>query len=543
MNAQLFLNNFDTQFIASVKSAPTTGTPATELDYGIVRVSQAAGAILGTLSNGDYYILTAFKRSGSNESSIEVMKVTNVDTSVINETRLTVLRGQEGTTPESYVAGDYISLRWTAASAGGMLQKSGNLAGLADNAVARANLGLVSNAQGDVSLALSPTLTLVFDGTTDNGPIINAMLAAGWDTVEIKDSAAGCKIATQVILTTGKALRGVPGRSRIINGCDAVPMVVFRGSDTAVSDLNIECSLSNTSDVFRLDTATTGMERITLQNVLTTNGYGGLSDNGGGNYAINLRMERVHFRSHRGPGVTTTKAYGFTEINNTLVDRIGTASAANHPGFSFSGFQGISLDNCEVTGTKVIVSGTNSSQTGFVFANGQVVFAHKCFADTCGGVGLSFSTVDYVRPTICTASLCDGIGMSFSSCNHVEATNLTVGGRNGTGAGNFTASIDGLSFSNCSKVALSTVAARNCTGNGITKSGTSQVFAVTSYALTTNTGRGLVDSSSGAAVFSGGVCSGNTAGNVSLASALQAIYATQVSSGGFLNAQAGPYTG
>ena len=413
----------------------------------------------------------------------------------------------------------------------------------ADANAARTALGLVTTAQGEVSLALSPTLTLVLDGTTDNGPIINAMLAAGWDTVDIPDSAAGCKISTQVILTPGKALRGVPGRSRVINGCDAVPMVVFRGSDAAVSDLNIECSLSNTSDVFRLDTATTGMERTTLQNVLTTNGYGGLSDNGGANYTVNLRMERAHFRFHRGPGVVLTKAFAFTELRDTVVDRIGTAAAANHPGFSFSGFQGISLDNCEVTGTKSIVAGTNSSQTGFVFTNGQVVFANKCFADTCGGSGMSFSTVDYIRATNCTASLCDGVGMSFSNCNHVEATNLTVGGRNGTGAGNFTASIDGLVFSNCQKVALSTVAARNCTGNGITKSGTSQVFAVTSYVLSSNTGRGLVDSSSGAAVFSGGVCTGNTAGNVSLASALQAIYATQISSGGFLNAQAGPYTG
>ncbi|MBK9617053.1 MAG: hypothetical protein IPO35_16670 [Uliginosibacterium sp.] len=442
------------------------------------------------------------------------------------------------------ITGDSASTAsWKTLASAGILSTTGNLAGITDAALARTNLGLTSNSQGDVSLTLSASLTLVLDGTTDNGPIINTMLAGGWDTVEIPDSVAGCKIATQVILTTGKALRGVPGRSRVLNHCDSVPMVVFRGSDTAVSDLNIECSLSNTSDVFRLDTATIGMERVTISNVATWSAYGGVSDSGGANYAVNFTTDRVHFRTHRGPGVVLAKAYAFTELNNTLVDRIGTATAANHAGFSFSGFQGISLDNCEVTGTKAIVSGTNSSQTGFVFSNGQVVFANKCFADTCGGVGLSFNTVDYVRPTNCTASLCDGIGMSFSTCNHVEATNLTVGGRNGTGAGNFTASIDGVAFATCGKVAVSTIAARNCTGSGIAKSGTSQVFAVTAYVLTNNTVRGIVDSSSGAAVFSGGVCSGNTAGNVSLASALQAIYATQVNSGGFLNAQAGPFTG
>lgn len=142
MNAQLFLNNFDSQFTAAVKSTPTTGTPASELDYGIVRLPQSAGAILGTLTNGDYYILTAFKRSGSNETAVEIMRVTNVDTSVINETRLTVLRGQEGTDPQAYISGDYISLRATASGFSGMLQKSDNLAGLPDKSSARANLGL-----------------------------------------------------------------------------------------------------------------------------------------------------------------------------------------------------------------------------------------------------------------------------------------------------------------------------------------------------------------------------------------------------------------
>jgi hypothetical protein len=193
MSAQLFLNNFDTQFIASVKAAPTTGTPATELDYGIVRVSQAAGAILGTLTNGDYYTLTAFKRSGSNESSVEVMKVTNVDTSVINETRLTVLRGQEGTTPESYVAGDYVSLRFTAASASGMLQKSGNLAGLADTSVARTNLGLGSSA----------TLSAPASGNAADGEVVK-----GNDTrlSDARTPTAHSHIAAPVHLTTNATL-------------------------------------------------------------------------------------------------------------------------------------------------------------------------------------------------------------------------------------------------------------------------------------------------------------------------------------------------
>lgn len=124
MAQQRFLNNFDTQFIAAVKSAPTSGNPATELDYGILRVSTGAAGALGALTNGDWYTLTGFKRSGSVETNVEIMKVTAVDTSVINEVRLTVLRGQEGTTPQSYVSGDYLSMRETAGSLAAMVQNT-----------------------------------------------------------------------------------------------------------------------------------------------------------------------------------------------------------------------------------------------------------------------------------------------------------------------------------------------------------------------------------------------------------------------------------
>lgn len=124
MAKQLFLNNFDTQFISPVKSAPTSGNPATELDYGILRVATGAAGALVNPSGGDWYILTGFKRSGSVETNVEIMKVTAVDTSVINEVRLTVLRGQEGTTPQSYVSGDYLSMRETAGALAAMVQTS-----------------------------------------------------------------------------------------------------------------------------------------------------------------------------------------------------------------------------------------------------------------------------------------------------------------------------------------------------------------------------------------------------------------------------------
>lgn len=123
MAKQLFLNNFTTVFIAAVKETPTTGTPATELDYGVLRVSDGAAGMLLNPTGGDYYVLTAYKRSGSTESSIEVVRVTAVDNSTPGECRITVQRAQEGTTAQAYVSGDYLSLRFTKGSAENMVQK------------------------------------------------------------------------------------------------------------------------------------------------------------------------------------------------------------------------------------------------------------------------------------------------------------------------------------------------------------------------------------------------------------------------------------
>ena len=114
--AQLYLNNFQTVFIASVKAAPVSGAPATELDYGVLRVSDGAAGQLISPAEGDWYIVTAYQREGTLESNIEVMRVISVDNSVVGECRLTVLRAQEGTSRHSYQPGDMLEMRITAGS-------------------------------------------------------------------------------------------------------------------------------------------------------------------------------------------------------------------------------------------------------------------------------------------------------------------------------------------------------------------------------------------------------------------------------------------
>ena len=117
MAKQRFLNNFTSTFIAAVKDAPSSGTPETELDYGVLRISDGAAGSLINPTDGDYYLLTAFKRSGSVESNIEVMRVTGVNNAIPGECRITVQRAQEGTSAKAFVAGDYLSLRITKGTA------------------------------------------------------------------------------------------------------------------------------------------------------------------------------------------------------------------------------------------------------------------------------------------------------------------------------------------------------------------------------------------------------------------------------------------
>lgn len=123
MGKQLFINNFETVFAGPVKDSPTSQAPATELDYGVLRLSDGAAAKLINPQGGDYYLLTAFKRSGVSESAVEVLAVTAVDNAVVGECRITVTRAQDGTQAQAYVAGDRVEMRLSAAGARNFAQR------------------------------------------------------------------------------------------------------------------------------------------------------------------------------------------------------------------------------------------------------------------------------------------------------------------------------------------------------------------------------------------------------------------------------------
>ncbi|XVJ68205.1 MAG: hypothetical protein HEQ39_10040 [Rhizobacter sp.] len=145
MSKQQFVNNFEGELVAAVLANPVTGTPSTELGYGILRINLSAGAVLGTLAAGEYMHLTLFKRASGIQSDFEIVRVLGINEGSYSsgtETRLRVERAKEGTSAKAYAIGDFISGRWTALTAENVLYKDGDLAGLASISAARANLGL-----------------------------------------------------------------------------------------------------------------------------------------------------------------------------------------------------------------------------------------------------------------------------------------------------------------------------------------------------------------------------------------------------------------
>lgn len=174
MAKQLFINNFEQLLVGPVKDAPTSGTPATELDYGILRLSNgAAGTLLdpGT----DYYVLTLLKRSGSNETNIEIVKVTDVDNSTPGECRITVTRAQEGTTAKSFIAGDYATMRFTKGSAENMTQAADLSAHAGSGGVAHAN-AVAAGAAGFMTGADKTKLDAI-SGTNTGDNAVNTTYA------------------------------------------------------------------------------------------------------------------------------------------------------------------------------------------------------------------------------------------------------------------------------------------------------------------------------------------------------------------------------
>jgi hypothetical protein len=93
------LNNFSTTLAAAITDTQTT-------------INVAHG--LPALASDDNYLLTLFEKAGAQELNWEIVKVTSSGS--VGGSTLTVVRGQEGTTPLAWASGTKVEMRLTAGS-------------------------------------------------------------------------------------------------------------------------------------------------------------------------------------------------------------------------------------------------------------------------------------------------------------------------------------------------------------------------------------------------------------------------------------------
>jgi hypothetical protein len=207
MGVQLFTNGASSTLSGTLSQGGTTMT-----------LAAGTGSKFPSVTGSDFFLVTLFTKDvGGVEQNIEVVKVT----ARVGDT-LTIVRDFENITGQSggfaydgTATTVFVHLRWTAASAGGMLQKSGNLAGLADNAVARANLGLGNvNNTSDANKPISAAQQTALDA---KAPVNNAALTGN----------------TTVDRLNGGATSGL--KNAIMNGCRRISL---RGNGAAVLGAN-----------------------------------------------------------------------------------------------------------------------------------------------------------------------------------------------------------------------------------------------------------------------------------------------------------------
>lgn len=229
MGVQLFTNGASSTLSGTLSQGGTTMT-----------LAAGTGSKFPSITGSDFFLVTLFTKDvGGVEQNIEVVKAT----ARVGDT-LTIVRDFENITGQSggfaydgNATTVFVHLRWTASSATGMLQKSGNLSGLADNAAARANIGLGN--VNNTSDANKPVSTAQQAALDTKAPLANPSFTGGISTPAINGGgSSGFK--NKIIngcMRISKKGNGAAALGANYYGADGIITVV--GGWSAISGANI----------------------------------------------------------------------------------------------------------------------------------------------------------------------------------------------------------------------------------------------------------------------------------------------------------------
>lgn len=178
---------------------------------------------------------------------------------------------------------------------------------------------------------------------------------------------------------------------------------------------------------FFIDTAQS-REHIRISKVRTYQGLGLIADNNLPGIIVNMHLEDVMARAHRGRGSYLQRAFAYTSLRHCTVDYVGTNT--NVPAWVFMNAEGLELDYVDMTGTAI--NGNVPAQYGFYFDNVRALTIKQAMADNAGGYGFYFKNCHWVDAAILKASMCGDVGvLACNGTSNFRTSLLYVSGRNG----------------------------------------------------------------------------------------------------------------
>jgi hypothetical protein len=319
-------------------------------------------------------------------------------------------------------------------------------------------------------------------------------------------------------------------------------LFTITGSDVTIENVRVEDAAKSGGYDFHIACGASTIERTELDNIVTFNSRGGITDSASTGFHVTTRIRSVQFRGHNGPGVSWTKGFAFLFLNEVTVDYVGVATSdytgfyANLAGLGSSA-GGIFFRDCDVLGT----CGTYNlpNQRGFDIRNTAAVSLFNSRADTLGEKGFVFDTINKLILQDTSSSLNASHAYEFTSVTNATGNGVNAFGRFGLGYA--PANADGIRFvSGCSLISINGGIARDCTGHGVHKVA-AQASAIDIRGLSSgfNVGRGVKSVGSSAFLFSGSLI-GNTAGNYDIGGTFDYITATTLNSGAVVSVGPGP---